>query len=201
MALVDYEDILAVASSGFFVVLAFGLLWRYRRVSQKLRESTDLGRDLWEALETRMKKQDERILDMSTRLEVLQSRVLSESGGASGGRKQEKPATRTQSVEEPREDSSVGLDSVSHQLDSKSHDASGDSSGARVDLDQTQMTAIKLLSVRPMNTRELTDALRKSREHTARIMKMLFDMELVVRNVSEKPFVYELTAKGRSVIG
>lgn len=199
--MVDYEDILAVASSGFFVVLALGLLWRYRRVSQKLGESTDLGRDLWEALETRMKKQDERILDMSTRLEVLQSRVLSESGGVSGGRKQEKPAARALSVEEPREDGPVGLDSVSHQPDSKSHDTSGDSSGARVDLDQTQMAAIKLLSVRPMNTRELTDALRKSREHTARIMKMLFDMELVVRNASEKPFVYELTAKGRSMIG
>ncbi|MDA4127526.1 MAG: hypothetical protein OK452_10065 [Thaumarchaeota archaeon] len=32
----------------------------------------------------------------------------------------------------------------------------------------------------------------ESREHTARVMKELFDLGLVRRNVATKPFVYQL---------
>ena len=56
---------------------------------------------------------------------------------------------------------------------------------------------MKLLSQGPKDTRQLTDALQKSREHTARTMKDLFDAGLVRRNASSKPFVYELTDEGR----
>jgi len=50
------------------------------------------------------------------------------------------------------------------------------------------------------NTRQLTDALKKSREHTARVMKELFELGLVRRNVAHKPFVYQLTDEGRRFI-
>ena len=63
-------------------------------------------------------------------------------------------------------------------------------------LDDTQLSALVLLRDASRNTRQLTDALGKSREHTARIMKGLFELGLVRRNASSKPFVYELTAEG-----
>jgi DNA-binding MarR family transcriptional regulator len=65
-----------LTASAFFVVLAVALLYRYRQVSQRLSASTDLGHDLWSALDARLKKQDERILDMMGRVEVIQSRAL-----------------------------------------------------------------------------------------------------------------------------
>jgi predicted transcriptional regulator len=65
-----------------------------------------------------------------------------------------------------------------------------------LELDETQLAALKLLSDAPKNTRQLTDALGKSREHTARIMKGLFELALVGRNDSSKPFVYQLTDEG-----
>lgn len=64
-------------------------------------------------------------------------------------------------------------------------------------MDETQLAALNLLRETPKNTRQLTDALGKSREHTARIMKDLFESGLVKRNDSSKPFVYELTDDGR----
>jgi len=67
-------------------------------------------------------------------------------------------------------------------------------------LDETQLAAIRLLADAPKNTRELTDALKKSREHTARIMKDLFVLGLVTRNDSSKPFVYQLTDAGRKAL-
>ena len=69
-----------------------------------------------------------------------------------------------------------------------------------VKLDETQLTAMKLLSEGPKNTRQLTDALKKSREHTARIMKGLFEGGFVKRNDSSKPFVYELTDGGSQAL-
>jgi hypothetical protein len=203
MALLDDAFTLSLlAASAFFVALSFGLLLRYRQVSQRITTSSDMGRDLWQALEQRMKKQDERILDMMGRLEVIQSRVLTI------------PAVRepTPSVPVP---SPAPLDSalmegskgvtesgaVTQRAESQPESRAG-SQGSRaaarpVELDETQLTAIRLLTESPRNTRQLTDALEKSREHTARIMKGLFEMGLVRRNDSTKPFVYQLTDEGR----
>jgi len=71
----DSIDVALVAATGFFLAVAVGLLYRYRQVSQTVNKSTDLGRDLWQALDQRMKKQDERIIDLMARVEVLQARV------------------------------------------------------------------------------------------------------------------------------
>jgi|SRR5271157_162216 len=72
----DLSTYALLAASAFFVVLAVALLYRYRQASQRISASTDLGHDLWAALDARLKKQDERILDMMGRVEVIQSRAL-----------------------------------------------------------------------------------------------------------------------------
>jgi len=65
-------------------------------------------------------------------------------------------------------------------------------------LDETQMSALRLLAENPRDTRQLTDALKVSREHMARVMKALYELGLVSRDASSKPFVYQLTEEGRS---
>lgn len=199
MALVDDTVTLTLlASSAFFVALSFGLLLRYRRVSQRITASSDLGHDLWQALEQRMKKQDERILDMMGRLEVVQSRVMAAVAvhlpasltplpplAPPAAASQEKPGGVTESgpaVQQP---------------ESQPESQRSQAPPGKVELDETQLAAIRLLSESPKNTRQLTDSMKKSREHTARVMKELFDLGLVRRNDSTKPFVYQLTDEGR----
>ncbi len=199
MALVD-DVVTAVllASAAFFVALSFGLLLRYRQASQRISASSDLGHDLWSALEQRMKKQDERILDMMGRLEVVQSRVLAATVAhepramaplpplvPAPVRPEEKPAVVTEESHEMQQPASQPESQTSQQ------DLEGDQ------LDEMQLAAIKLLADRPKNTRELTDALKKSREHTARVMKELYEKGLVRRNDATKPFVYQLTDQGK----
>ena len=75
--MVDYVSSVLIAASAFFVSLSIGLLVRYRLVSQEINQSSDLARDLWQALEQRMKKQDERILDAMGRLDAVQTHLLS----------------------------------------------------------------------------------------------------------------------------
>ncbi|MGD1055748.1 MAG: hypothetical protein ABR867_06670 [Nitrososphaerales archaeon] len=175
----DLVTLASLASSIFFVVLSFGLLLRYRQVSQKVNASTDLGRDLWEALEQRLKKQDERILDMMGRFEVIQSRA-SERPVLSVPEPTSKP---TFTEEKPA--LVMGTPAVPIQPKSQ------------IVLDDTEMSVIKLLSSKPRSSVEIKELIGKSREHAARMMKMLFDLGLVTRDDSKKPFVYQLTESGQ----
>jgi len=182
----DLTTYALLAASFFFVALSIGLLVRYRQVSQKINLSTDLGHDLWQALEQRLTKQDERILDMMGRVEVLQSRSMAASPGRVPPPVPSAPSPAppaTPSREKPSD--VVMLRPVAQR------------SRSRSSLDETEIEAIKLLGQRPMSTIEIKEALERSREHTARLMKGLFDRGLVIRNDSKKPFVYQLTEDGR----
>ena len=200
-----------LTASFFFVALAVGLLVRYRQVSQNLNASTDLGRDLWFSLEQRLKKQDERILDMMGRLEVIQSRIL--SAPASQAPVPPVPVAApviASDLSPPVPASSLGpVDDhpiTQHPQSQPSQESQpsqvqvllAQPSGLK--LDETQLAAIKLLADSPKNTRQLTDFLKKSREHTARIMKSLFEAGLVSRDASTKPFVYQLTEAGKRAL-
>ncbi len=198
LALVD--DVVTVAllvSAAFFVALSLGLLFRYRQVSQKISASVDLGHDLWQALEQRMKKQDERILEMMGRLEVVQSRVVAAAS------MQPPPSIVLPPLVPPPRQEPEKQPGVTEPEPPAQHEGSQDESQTsqhregELALDETQLAAIRLLGDSPKNTRQLTDALRKSREHTARLMKELFELGLVTRNDSAKPFVYQLTEDGR----
>lgn len=168
-----------VASSAFFVVLAFGLLVRYRQASQKIVASTDMGKDLWQALEQRLRKQDERILDVMGRMEVIQSRVTERVAAL--------PPSAVPSPA-PVEKKEVAVEETPAAVTRQSPVTS---------LDATELVVIRLLGDRSRSSVEIKQLIEKSREHTARLMKSLFDRGLVVRDDSKRPFVYELTDAGR----
>jgi hypothetical protein len=182
-----------LASSFFFAAISVGLLFRYRQVSQRISASSDLGRDLWQALEQRMKKQDERILDMMGRFEVLQARALAPPTAFVPPAPLISPPP-AQPVAQPEEETRdvTELHHVAPQPKSQPE--------SPIELDKTQVSALKLLSQKPMSTIEIKKALDLSREHTARFMKGLFDKGLVNRDDSEKPFVYRLTDEGKKYL-
>lgn len=200
MALVDdLVSALLLASAAFFVALAAGLLVRYRRVSQRITESSDLGRDLWQALEQRTKKQDERILDIMGRLEVIQARVLAAAAAQTVAPPLAQPVTAPQP---PREAVPDVIPPAAALQPPESREGPQESQGSQphaldTRLDETQLRVIALLSESPKNTRQLTDAIGLSREHTARLMKELFEAGFVSRSDATKPFVYQLTDQGR----
>jgi len=187
----DVTLVLAVAFSGFFVALSFGLLLRYRQVSQRINESNDLGRDLWSALEQRMKKQDERILDMMGRLEVIQMR-FSESPSPSLQTNPLPSASQSSKITDRPRVTKLERDVM--QIGDISQITS------QVTLDDTELAVIKLLGAKPRSSVEIKELIGKSREHAARLMKTLYDGELVSRDSSKKPFVYQLTDIGRKYL-
>ena len=187
-----------LASTAFFVALAFGLLIRYRQMSQRITASTDLGHDLWQALDQRMKKQDERILDVMARLDVLQSRVLAATAAQSPVSPPPTPnlAPKPQPVQDAIPSVMPSTPLTQHQ-ESQHETRTSQVPAQEIRLDETQSKVVSLLAEGPKNTRQLTDAVGLSREHTARLMKTLFEGGVVARDDATKPFVYQLTDKGR----
>lgn len=169
---------MVTAFGAFFVVLTFVLLTRYRWASQAISESSERSSDVWQALQERLKKQDERIVDLMTRVEVLQSRMVAPGPPA--------PAypVMTRDAMSPQQ--------VTQQRPTPKPRQTGGALGG------TAAKVIEFLSAGPKSTIAIKEEIGLSREHTARTMKELFDDGFVARDDSAKPFVYQLTEKGRS---
>jgi predicted transcriptional regulator len=56
---------------------------------------------------------------------------------------------------------------------------------------------LKKLDNNSLTTRELQQTIGRTREHTSRLMKKLYDNKLVDRDVYSKPFKYSITIEGR----
>ena len=60
---------------------------------------------------------------------------------------------------------------------------------------------LKLITNRPMTSRDIEVTFGKSREHVSRLMKKLFEDGFVGRDASTRPYRYTITDKGRERIG
>ena len=60
---------------------------------------------------------------------------------------------------------------------------------------------LHLITNKAMTSRDIQITLKKSREHTSRLMKKLFEEGLVNRNTESKPYTYSITEKGMAKVG
>ncbi len=178
-----YEDVILYFSAGLigaFFVLSWVLLSKFKTLNSEISESADLGHDLWSALDSRMRKQDERILDLMTRFEVYRSKF---------------DAARSF----PGADKGSGVIHPS-QVKAKNAGPGVVQPNLGVVIEPTERVVLQLLQERPRTSIEIKSLVNKSREHTARLMKDLFGRRLVSRDDSKRPFVYQLTEEGRSYL-
>jgi hypothetical protein len=60
---------------------------------------------------------------------------------------------------------------------------------------------LKLITSKAMTSRDIQITLKRSREHTSRLLKKLFDNGYVKRNTESKPYTYSISEKGKGKIG
>ena len=60
---------------------------------------------------------------------------------------------------------------------------------------------LHLITTRPMTSRDIQITLKRSREHTSRLMKKMFEEGYVQRNTESKPYTYSISEKGKEKIG
>ena len=59
---------------------------------------------------------------------------------------------------------------------------------------------LQLITNKDMTSRDIQITTKRSREHTSRLMKKLFESGLVERNTETKPYSYSITEKGKEKI-
>ena len=59
---------------------------------------------------------------------------------------------------------------------------------------------LHLITNKAMTSRDIQVTLKKSREHTSRLMKKLFEEGYVQRNTETKPYTYSITEKGKTKV-
>ena len=65
----------------------------------------------------------------------------------------------------------------------------------------TEHYILKIISKEPLTSNEIKNAIGRTREHTSRLMKKLYELKLVDRDITTKPFKYKLTEQGTKYIG
>ena len=60
---------------------------------------------------------------------------------------------------------------------------------------------LHLITNKAMTSRDIQITLKRSREHTSRLMKKLFENGYVQRNIDSKPYTYSISEKGKEKIG
>lgn len=60
---------------------------------------------------------------------------------------------------------------------------------------------LHLITNKAMTSRDIQITLKRSREHTSRLMKKLFEDGYVQRNTNSKPYTYSITEKGKAKVG
>ncbi len=60
---------------------------------------------------------------------------------------------------------------------------------------------LRLITNKVVTSRDMQTILKKSREHTSRLMKRLFENGLIERDASVRPYTYSITEKGRKRLG
>ena len=58
---------------------------------------------------------------------------------------------------------------------------------------------LKMLEV-PLTSREIQGKIKKSREHTSRLLKKLYSENIVIRDETTRPFRYKITNEGRKLL-
>lgn len=69
-----------------------------------------------------------------------------------------------------------------------------------IDLNNPTDYVLHLITNKTMTSRDIQVMLKRSREHTSRLMKKLFEDGYVERNTETKPYTYSITEKGKAKV-
>ncbi len=178
--LVDYLLAVSAAVITATAMILATLLWRYRELVKEADASTRLAKDVWDSMNSRFSVVDARIIDLMAKTEVLSSKSVTSQ-----------VASQQEAISWPKEN-------VTH-MPARPRESSvvTQSQTASWEGTETETKVLRLLAQGPRTSAQIKEEVGRSREHTARLMKALFERGLVVRNDRNKPYVYEITESGK----
>ncbi|MGQ9718542.1 MAG: hypothetical protein ACUVWK_01630 [Nitrososphaerales archaeon] len=202
-----FGDVVIIIVAGITLLLSIVVLIHYlpkiRRITKEQMEASEIVKGMILEISNRLSQQDQRIIDQQVRLDVIElkleqlSKVLGKEG-REGVRVQETSDTKQilQEVKDMLRDLEKGRVEIPRVVKKREVKVIELLEG----LSPTERLVIGLLKEGALTVRQIQQKINKSREHTARLMKKLFESGYVLRNEKKMPYVYETTEKGRELI-
>ena len=142
--------------------------------------------------------------ELRTKMDIIEAKI-SVGGDVEGGRMKTmiddtKSNANSFDMQEDRHKDMIADDSVTSHVKitrNRINDMVDDKSLNQNQTQNTVSSILKLLSRSPMTAREIQINTKKTREHTSRLMKRLYNEGLVTRDIDNKPFLYKITDEGR----
>lgn len=197
---------------GIFFIVGFLLsyllkLQKKKRVGESVPLQIDNNLEIIEILENKKQLQIDNIIlklnDIQIRLDLLESKVS-----------QSKNLPRYENIEDNIiKNITDNQDNISHHNEinditkqyiskkSQIEKVKGKSLIINDKHNATEHYILKIISKEPLTSNEIKNAIGRTREHTSRLMKKLYELKLVDRDITTKPFKYKLTEQGKKYIG
>lgn len=194
--------ILSASALGIIVVLYIVLMRRLRELQGV--NTVDVVALVQEFSE-RQKRLEERIIDEKVRREVLELRLSKAGLGVQSSQVVRARIEHPVSFEERK---------IARMKREEPDTSLEDLGGVRVEAGvvaeesvvRRDATTIEILEAvmqggNGKTSKQIQERIGRSREHTARMMKLLYKEGLVSRDVNARPFTYSLTEAGHSLLG
>lgn len=204
-------DIATLIVIGVFFIVGF-LLSRLLKIQKKIvGQSVPLQRndnlEILEAIENKKQLQIDNIMlklnDIQIRLDLLESKVLQ----AENRPLQENTAGNIikNITQNPDKTSQYNkIDNITKQSIPKISQIEKTKNKSQFLNDKhnaTEYYILKIILKESLTSNEIKNAIGRTREHTSRLMKKLYELKLVDRDITTKPFKYKLTEQGKKYIG
>ena len=122
------------------------------------------------------------LVELQVRLDTIEVKLGGEAGGPSPTKEQGLLDEVRRAVEDVRRNLTLGASTSVMQRASRE----------RAEGTSTEQAVLRLLATGPKTAPEIQRQISRSREHTARILKELYERGLVVRVETARPFVYRI---------
>jgi DNA-binding HxlR family transcriptional regulator len=206
LALVNWDYMISIVIS-FTIAAAFMALYSKRRPSYTA-EVVDLKEPMTEAVVSeysrKLKYIEKMVIELRVRIDNLESREPHQGNSQSSRSPSDTDAQfHTESMTSRQESQMQTKGHITNMPTQEVNSVVGPSSSALMkngiqDIQNGTMDYIlKLLSERPRTSREIQSSIGRTREHTSRLMKRLYESQLVDRQSNSRPYKYTITETGR----
>ena len=195
----EYSLFDVIISITLFVLsfVAFFYFGYFRDLKERVKENQKFKDMLIDGYIRKFDEYSDIISELRTKIDMIELRINPEKST----RMEDELVTSTSPVNDR---SHKNISQISHNVTPmiKSVIITDKKDGVRDDVAlhlNTVNSILKMLEV-PLTSREIQGKIKKSREHTSRLLKKLYSENIVIRDETTRPFRYKITNEGRKLL-
>jgi len=195
----EYSLFDVIISITLFVLsfVAFFYFGYFRDLKERVKENQKFKDMLIDGYIRKFDEYSDIISELRTKIDTIELRINPEKST----RMEDELVTSTNAVNDR---SHKNISQISHNVTpviksviiTDKKDGVGDDVALHLN---TVNSILKMLEV-PLSSREIQGKIKKSREHTSRLLKKLYSENIVIRDETTRPFRYKITNEGRKLL-